>query len=62
MMFDCRNGVGSLSELSLCDSAAKFTTTSASATRRSASSASAVEPSTKEIASATGSRLDRFAA
>src|SRR6478736_8303729 len=44
-------GLGSSSELSLCDSAAKCTTTSASATSRSTSSASATSPSTKVIRS-----------
>src|SRR5215468_9478440 len=55
--FVCTNGVGSDSELSLCDSAAKWTTTSAAATNLSTTPASAMSPGTKSIRSATGAKL-----
>src|SRR5450631_3451207 len=45
-MLVCTNGHGSLSELSLWDSAAKWTIASASATSRSTSSASQMSPTT----------------
>ena len=49
MMLASMNGHGSSRLLSLCDSAAKWTTTSVSATRRSTSASSATDPSTNSI-------------
>src|SRR5438309_461282 len=51
------NGDGSFRELSTCDSAAKWTTTSQDFTRPSTSSASQMSPWTNVICSATGARL-----
>ena len=62
MMLDSMNGHGLSSELSLCDSAAKCTTRSLAATRRSTRSASAIEPSTKVISSSTGASEARLPA
>src|SRR5450759_2300179 len=57
MMLDSMNGHGLSRELSLCDSAAKWTTASAFATSRSTRSPSAMFPWTNSISSATGARF-----
>ena len=59
MMLDSMNGHGLSRELSLCDSAAKCTTTSVSATSVSTSPASATFPSTNRIWSPRSARLSR---
>ncbi len=58
----CTKADGSASELSLCDSAAKWTTRSASAIKRSVSAASAISPSTRLMRSATGASVAGLAA
>ena len=57
-MFVEMNGAGSCSELSTCDSAAKWTTTSDSATSLSTSGASQMSPCTKSTEPSAG-RLSR---
>ena len=54
------NGPGSVSELSLCDSAAKCTTASCAATSSSTSSPSATSPTTSETRSSGSPASDSF--
>ena len=61
-MFDSMNGQGPMRLLSLCDSAAKCTTRSWSATSASTRDSSAIDPSTNPISSATGASEARLPA